>query len=243
MSVHAQRQQRAQRLLEILQLEAIEQNLFRGLNEVSGDFRLFGGQVLAQSLRAAYRTVEDRAAHSAYGYFMRAGNAAKPVLYEVDRIRDGRSFTTRSVVAIQDGEAIFSLSVSFQIPESGFEHAHSMPNIPPPGELEDDLNTVARFNSQRSDAMQIPDRPRPFEMRSVFPPGSAQWQQERYWNPVWIRFSAAVERGDDALARSLLAYASDMGMVSTALLPHMGSFARSEVQIGPRAVDSSSDRD
>jgi acyl-CoA thioesterase-2 len=118
-----------------------------------------------------------------------------------------------------------------------------MPNIPPPGELEDDLNTVARFNSQRSDAMQIPDRPRPFEMRSVFPPGSAQWQQERYWNPVWIRFSAAVERGDDALARSLLAYASDMGMVSTALLPHMGSFARSEVQIGPRAVDSSSDRD
>lgn len=130
MSGNTEQHQRAERLLEIMQLERVEQNMFRGMNEVRGEFRLFGGQVLAQSLRAAYQTVEDRAAHSGYGYFMRAGNAAKPVLYEVDRIRDGKSFTTRSVVAIQDGEPIFSLSVSFQVEEGGFEHAQSMPNVP-----------------------------------------------------------------------------------------------------------------
>jgi acyl-CoA thioesterase-2 len=232
---NAEQQQCAQRLLEVLQLEPVEQNLFRGMNEERGDFRLFGGQVLAQSLRAAYHTVESRAAHSAYGYFMRAGNAAKPVLYEVDRIRDGRSFTTRSVVAIQDGEAIFSLSVSFQIHEDGFEHADSMPNVPPPAELEDDLGFVARLRSQQpgmsADINPISARPRPFELRSVFPPGSQAWRQNRYWNPVWIRFCASVDAGDDALARSLLAYASDMGMVSTAMLPHGEATLRSEIQM------------
>ena len=103
-----QRRGRSARLLEILSLETIEQNLYRGSNEARGQFRLFGGQVLAQALRAACLTAPDRAPHSLHAYFMRAGNAAKPVLYEVDRIRDGRSFTTRRVVAIQDGEAIFS---------------------------------------------------------------------------------------------------------------------------------------
>ena len=231
MSGNGDRQQRAQRLLEILQLERIEQNMFRGLNEERGDFRLFGGQVLAQSLRAAYHTVEERAAHSAYGYFMRAGNAGGPVLYEVERIRDGRSFTTRSVVAIQDGAAIFSLSVSFQVAENGLEHAQSMPNVPPPNELEDDLEYVARLSTRHPDLSPMAERPRPFELRSVFPPGSTQWQRERYWNPVWMRFCAPVDAGDDALARSLLAYASDMGMVSTATLPHMGSISRSQIQM------------
>lgn len=210
--------------------------MFRGMNEVRGDHRLFGGQVLAQSLRAAYHTVEDRAAHSGYGYFMRAGNAAKPVLYEVDRIRDGKSFTTRSVVAIQDGEPIFSLSVSFQVEEGGFEHAQSMPNVPPPEELEDDLEHVARLTAKDPDVAPqklgaIAGRPRPFELRSVFPPGSPAWQQERFWNPVWIRFCAPIDPGDDALARCLLAYASDMGMVSTATLPHMGSISRAHLQM------------
>jgi len=222
-------------LLEILQLEPIEQNLFRGMNEMRGNFRLFGGQVLAQSLRAAYHTVEGRAAHSAYGYFMRAGNASKPVLYEVDRIRDGRSFTTRSVVAIQEGEAIFSLSVSFQVHEGGFEHAHPMPNVPPPEELEDDLEYVARLRAAQprgdANAGVLAGRPRPFELRSVFAPGSPAWAQERYWNPVWIRFCAPLDRADDALCRSLLAYASDMGMVSTAMFPHAGSIARAEMQM------------
>jgi acyl-CoA thioesterase-2 len=232
---NTEQQKRAQRLLEILQLEPIEQNLFRGVNEVRGDFRLFGGQVLAQSLRAAYHTVEGRVAHSAFGYFMRAGNAAKPVLYEVDRIREGKSFTTRSVVAIQGGEAIFALSVSFQIEEGGFEHAHSMPNVPPPDELEDDLDYVARLSSRRSEISpqlnRNAGRARPFEMRSVFPPGSLEWQEDRYWNPVWIRFCAPVDPDDDALARSLLAYASDMGMVSTVILPHMGSILRDQLQM------------
>ena len=136
---------RAARLLEVLDLECIEQNLFLGANEVRGEFRLFGGQVLSQSLRAACLTVEGRSAHSLHGYFMRAGNAGRPVLYEVDRIRDGRSFATRRVVAIQSGEAIFSLDVSFQVDEAGFEHAHPMPNVPPPEELEGDIAVVSRL--------------------------------------------------------------------------------------------------
>ena len=226
--MRVEQQQRAARLLEILRLERVEENMFRGMNEVRGEFRLFGGQVLAQALRAAYHTVDGRAAHSAYGYFMRAGNAAKPVLYEVDRIRNGRSFTTRSVVAIQDGEAIFSLSVSFQVQEDGFEHADSMPNVPPPHELEDDLDYIARLSEPPRDVYV---RPRPFELRSVFPPGSPAWQQDRYWNPVWVRFCEPVDPDDDALARSLLAYASDMGMVSTAMLPHMGAIPRSQIQM------------
>ena len=229
---------RAGRLLEILQLERIEENLYRGQNEVSGRFRLFGGQVLAQALRAASNTVEDRQVHSLHAYFMRAGDAQRPVLYEIDRIRDGRSFTTRRVVAIQDGRAIFSMSASFQVEESGFEHTHSMPNVPPPEELEDDLDVVARLSERHPDLSPMAGRARPFEMRSVFPLGSKQWQQHRFWNPVWIRFPLDITEavaGDagaqQAQMRCLLAYASDMGLVSTALLPHGGEVPRDSVQM------------
>jgi acyl-CoA thioesterase-2 len=221
--------------LEILQLERIEENLYRGQNEVTGRFRLFGGQVLAQALRAASNTVADRHVHSLHAYFMRAGDAQRPVLYEIDRIRDGRSFTTRRVVAIQDGRAIFSMSASFQVEESGFEHTHSMPNVPPPEELEDDLDVVAQLARHHPDLSPMAGKARPFEMRSVFPLG---WQQYRFWNPVWIRFPIDIaEAGVDdefarqAQARCLLAYASDMGLVSTALLPHGGEVPRDSVQM------------
>ena len=221
---------RADRLLQILDLEPIEQNLYRGMNEVRGRFRLFGGQVLAQALRAAYHTVDDRHAHSLHAYFMRAGDASKPVLYEVDQIRDGRSFTTRRVVAIQNGEAIFSMSVSFQVVEVGFEHASSMPNVPPPDELEDDLDVVAGLSSRHPGLSPMAGRARPFEMRSVFPLGSPAWQQNRFWNPLWIRFAREITE-DAVLGSCLLAYASDMGLVSTALLPHNQSVARQSVQM------------
>jgi acyl-CoA thioesterase II len=241
---------RAERLLEILALERIEENLYRGSNEVRGEFRLFGGQVLAQALRAASNTVDGCQVHSLHAYFMRAGNAQRPVLYEVDRIRDGRSFTTRRIVAIQEGRAIFSMSASFQIEESGFEHTHSMPNVPPPEELEDDLDVVSNLKVRSGGLSPMAGRARPFEMRSVFPLGSPQWQQHRFWNPVWIRFpidiSAQAEpaatqaepaatqaepAATQALARCLLAYASDMGLVSTALLPHGAEVPRSKVQM------------
>jgi acyl-CoA thioesterase-2 len=225
---HQQRLVRAARLLEILDLERIEENLYRGQNEARVNSRLFGGQVLSQALRAACATVAEGDAHSVHGYFMRAGDAGRPVLYEVDRIRDGRSFTTRRVVAIQNGEAIFSMSVSFQKREDGFEHAASMPNVPPPEELEDDLDFVARLDPQTITGMM--GRPRPFETRSIFPPGGESWRQNRFWNPVWIRFVAEPAE-DPALSACLLAYASDMGLVSTALLPHAETSPRDSVQM------------
>ena len=225
------RRGRAERLLEILELERIEENLYRGTNEVRGKFRLFGGQVLAQALRAASATVRGRHAHSVHAYFMRAGNAALPVLYEVDRIRDGRSFTTRRVVAIQEGRAIFSLSGSFQIQEEGFEHAASMPNVPPPSELEDDLTVVKALAERHPNLSPMAGHPRPFETRSVFPPGSDAWKKNRFWNPVWIRFAADVPENDPVLSRCLLAYASDMGLVSTAVLPHAEQVARDRFQM------------
>ncbi len=222
---------RARRLLEILELERIEENLYRGLNEARGNYRLFGGQVLSQALRAACATVSERQPHSVHGYFMRAGNADLPVLYEVDRIRDGRSFTTRRVVAIQEGKAIFSLSVSFQIEEQGFEHAASMPNVPPPEELEDDMLVAARLTGEQPNLSPMAGRPRPFETRSVFEFGTPAWEENRLWNPVWIRFAADVPEGDETLARCLLAYASDMGLVSTSLLPHAQQQSRDQFQM------------
>lgn len=227
----AERQALAERLLGILELERIEENLYRGENEARGNYRLFGGQVLSQALRAAYHTVEGRHVHSVHGYFMRAGNASLPVLYEVDRIRDGRSFTTRRVVAIQQGKAIFSMSVSFQLEEEGFEHAASMPNVPPPEELEDDRVAVSRLTGDQPNLSPMAGRARPFETRSVFELGSPAWESDRFWNPVWIRFAAPLPEDDGTLARCLLAYASDMGLVSTTVLPHTSEISRDRFQM------------
>lgn len=227
---HDDQKERARQLLDILTLEPIEQNLYRGRNENRGPFRLFGGQVLAQALRAACHTVEERQPHSLRAYFMRAGDASRPVLYEVERIRDGSSFTTRRVVAIQQGQAIFSMDVSFQVNEPGFEHAHSMPNVPPPEELEDDIDVVARLPEPHPGLSPMAGRARPFEMRSVFPQGSPAFELDRFWNPVWIRFCAEAGR-DEALKRCLLAYASDMGLVSTAALPHSSEQPRNQLQM------------
>ena len=228
---HEERFARADRLLELLELERIEDNLYRGLNEERGNLRLFGGQVLSQALRAAYLTVAERHAHSVHGYFMRAGDAARPVLYEVDRIRDGRSFTTRRVVAVQNGEAIFSMSVSFQVDEHGFEHAASMPNVPPPEELEDDLEVIARTDDRHPNLDAMADRVRPFETRSIFPLGSDAWKRNRFWSPLWIRFARELPTDDEVLSRCLLAYASDMGLVSTSLLPHVEDVSRERIQM------------
>ena len=126
--------QELQDLLDLLDIESIEVNIFRGVSPAEGWQRVYGGQVLGQALVAASRTVEDesRSVHSLHGYFLRPGDTTVPILYEVDRIRDGKSFTTRRVVATQKGRAIFSMAVSFQIPEEGLEHQTDMPDIPPP---------------------------------------------------------------------------------------------------------------
>ncbi|MEM9620142.1 MAG: acyl-CoA thioesterase II [Pseudomonadota bacterium] len=245
--------QRAQALLDILELQQIEQNLYLGQNEqrfpllhaesVSNDNnqfsqqvtrRLFGGQVLAQAAMAAYRTVEEVQLHSLHAYFIKAGSTQRPVLYEIERIRDGRSFKTRRVVAVQGGEAIFNMDVSFQIREPGFDHAHPMPNVPMPDELTDDSVVAAQLSGTDSDDHLLANMAkldRPFELRSVFPIGSEAWAADRFWSPTWIRFKAPVDAEDQRQAQCLLAYASDMGMVSTATLPHQSDIGRHQLQM------------
>src|SRR5258708_30535933 len=131
-------------LLAILDLEPLEHNLFRGRSPQSGWQRVFGGQVIGQALVAAARTVDGKDAHSLHAYFMRPGDPAVPIIYQVERIRDGKSFATRWVVAIQHGQPIFSMSVSFQVPETGFDHQLPMPDVPPPEELPTDTELRAR---------------------------------------------------------------------------------------------------
>ena len=209
-------------LVKLLALERIEENLFRGQSQDLGWATVFGGQVLGQALSAAVQTVpRDRFVHSLHAYFLRAGAVDKPIVYEVDRLRDGGSFTTRRVVAIQNGLPIFNMSASFQVDEEGFEHQDAMPAAPEPESLRPDREQVAEFASrlpgyvrERALAEQ------PFDVRTIDglddmitapprPPTRA----------IWLRAAAPLP-DDAALHRYLLAYASDHAFIATALLPH-----------------------
>ncbi len=219
-------------LVSLLDLEPLEQNLFRGpATREEGWRRVYGGQVIAQALMAAIRTVDpDRPCHSLHAYFIRAGDPAAPILYTVDRDRDGKSFSTRRVVAIQHGQPIFNMACSFQIIEDGPEHQSAMPDVPLPEELASEHALHVRV------AERIPEkfrahwlRERPIEIRSVDP--------RDLFNPVkgepvshsWFRIAASV--GDDAaLHQGLLAYASDMTLLDTCLLPHGISWMNPKVQ-------------
>lgn len=211
-------------VLQHLDLERIEENLFRGISERMGPPRVFGGQVIGQALIAALRTVDARPCHSLHGYFLRPGDPAIPIIYEVDRIRDGRSFTTRRVVAIQKGEAIFNMSASFQIIEEGLSHQIDMPEVPGPEEL---LSEEEVFEAKKADLtpemIAMMKRERPIEMKRV--------EDVDYFNPtarpakqhIWYKSRKPL---DDEVAhhQCLLAYASDMGLLSTGTLPHGMSF-------------------
>ena len=218
----------AQNVLGLLEMDRIEENLYLAQCDPNRKDRVFGGQVLAQALLAATHTVEDLNAHSMHAYFIKAGSSDLPILYEVERIRDGRSFCTRRVVAVQDGSAIFNMDVSFQIEEPGFDHAHPMPNVPLPEELTDDY-LLAGEMAKDPRVSKAAQRPRPFDMRSVFTYGSEGWAQNRYYNPCWLRFPEPIT--DRLRTRALLAYASDMALVSTATLPHQEDLARTELQM------------
>jgi acyl-CoA thioesterase-2 len=209
-------------LIELLDLEAIEVNIFRGVSPGEDRQRIFGGQVAGQALVAAARTVpDDRQVHSLHAYFLRPGDPTVPVLYEVDRIRDGRSFTTRRVVAIQHGEAIFNLSASFQVPEPGFDHSADMPDVPPPDELPDLLERMAPYRDRFGDLLE---RPRAIDIRYVdwLPPDRDKPLPAH--QRVWLRADGVLP--DDPVVHTfVLTYASDMTLLDTALLPHAGSWS------------------
>ena len=219
-------------LLKLLKLEKIEENIFRGQSQDLGFGNVFGGQVLGQALSAASRTVApERSAHSLHAYFMRPGDATRPIVYNVDCIRDGKSFTTRRVVAVQNGQAIFSMSASFQIEEEGFAHQDEMPVVPGPEGIQSELE-MAR---QRAD--QIPPGLRekllcikPIEIRHINPvnPFAPKIMPPRKY--VWFRTISEMPP-DAAAHRYLLAYASDFNLVATSLYPHGHTFWEPEMQV------------
>jgi acyl-CoA thioesterase II len=208
-------------LVDQLALERIEENLFRGQSQDLGWGAVFGGQVLGQALSAAVQTVPtDRYVHSLHAYFLRPGDVSKPIIYDVDRSRDGSSFTTRRVVAIQSGRPIFNFSASFQKAEPGFTHQSTMPDVLPPDSLEGDEEQFARLANPTLKGSLARVNDRPFELRTISPQDDpvapTPQPPQRY---IWMR---AVDTLPDspALHAYLLAYASDYSFVSTALLPH-----------------------
>jgi acyl-CoA thioesterase II len=205
-------------LIQLLDLEAIEVNIFRGHSSDEDRQRTFGGQVAGQALVAAVRTVEaDRPVHSLHGYFLRPGDPQAPILYEVDRIRDGRSFTTRRVVAIQHGRAIFNLQTSFQRMEDGLEFQQPMPeNVPAPESLP---TWQERMEPLKHKMGAYFDRPRPIDLRWVdtSPPGTSRPIADSQL--VWLRADGKLP-DDPALQACVVTYASDMTLLDTVVLPH-----------------------
>ena len=219
------------KLVDLLDLEALEVNLFRGRTSDEGWRRVFGGQVLGQALVAASRTVDEpRPAHSLHAYFIRPGDPAAPILYSVDRDRDGQSFTTRRVVAIQHGRPIFNMAVSFQIEEEGLEHQFDMPDVPGPEGLLSDRELRMR------DGDRIPEklrahwlRERPIEIRPVDPRDMFTPDKRPPVQYVWFRVAGPIGEGR-ALHQCMLAYASDMTLLDTCILPHEISWVNPKLQ-------------
>jgi len=207
-------------LLAILDIETLEENLFRGVSPQAGWQRVFGGQVIGQALVAAYRTVNGRAAHSLHGYFLRAGDPAVPIIYNVDRIRDGGSFSTRRVVAVQHGQAIFSMAASFHKPEPGLTHQIKMPNVPPPDKLPSEAELKERLIDRLPPQVRTYwERERPIELRPVDITRYLSQEKRAATQQVWIRANGTL--GDDlALNQCVLAYASDFTLLDTALIAH-----------------------
>ena len=207
-------------LLTILDIERLEENLFRGLSPQVGWQRVFGGQVIGQALVAANRTVNGRLAHSLHAYFLRAGDPSVPIIYNVDRIRDGGSFTTRRVVAVQHGQAIFSMAASFHKEETGLEHQIKMPEVPPPESLPSEAELKACLIDRVPPQVKAYwERERPIEIRPVdlsryLSPGNHAPSQQ-----VWIRATGELPN-DQSLHQCVLAYASDFTLLDTALIAH-----------------------
>jgi acyl-CoA thioesterase II len=219
-------------LLALLELEALEVNLFRGLSPHEDRQRVFGGQVAAQALVAAGRTVgDDRPVHSLHAYFLRPGDPNVPIVYEVDRIRDGKSFTTRRVVAIQHGRAIFNLAASFQVVETGPDHEMPMPSVPHPDELPTWQQRVEPYLERLGpDLAQWLVRERPIDSRPVDDP---RWLDPTPREPeqdVWIKANGALPTAP-LIHECVVAYASDLTLLDTAMFPHAISYREQQYMI------------
>jgi acyl-CoA thioesterase-2 len=219
-------------LIQLLSLERIEENLFRGQSQDLGWGQVFGGQVLGQALSAAAQTVsEERAVHSFHSYFLLVGRVDKPIVYDVDRVRDGKSFTTRRVRAIQNGEVIFVMSASFQTHEEGFEHQDEMPVVPGPDGLPSQVELARRFSHLIPSPMreqfvaESPIEIRPVEELNLIKP-----QKRPPRSAAWIKSNGPLPE-TPALHRYLLAYASDFNFLSTAMYPHGVSWMSGGMQV------------
>ena len=222
----------AQDLINLLDLEPIEENIYRGTNRDIGTGRIYGGQVMAQALVAAARTVEpDRPAHSMHGYFILPGDLKIPVVYFVDRLRDGKSFTTRRVTAIQHGRAIFNMSASFHHTEEGVMHQAEMPDVPPPESIRPEVELL------RDIADRIPERlrsvltqDRPLDIRPIDPLDPFDPAPHPPTRRFWVR--ARGDLGEQPLDhQAVLAYASDYGLLGAALQPHALSYRNPDVMV------------
>jgi len=211
---------KAENLIDTLALERIEVNLFRGLAPRDEGPRIFGGLVIAQALLAAYATVKDSICHSIHCYFLRPGDPQIPILFEVDRARDGRTFTSRRVIAIQHGEQIFNLAGSFQHPEEGVEHQDTMPDVPSPEELADESELRRKAMEHLPERMRaMVDRPRPIDLRPIDAMSFMAAKPAPPVQCVWMRAREPI--GDDQVFnQAVLAYASDMSFLSTSMRPH-----------------------
>ncbi len=208
-------------LLRRLDLETLDRDLFRGFSPDDGRPRVFGGQVAAQALVAAVRTVEGRTAHSLHGYFLRPGDPKIPIIYEVDRIRDGRSFTTRRVVAIQRGEAIFSMAASFHVEEAGLDHQIDMPAAADP-------LSVPSNTERLEQAVKVTEHPilgfllrleRPIEQRDLDPMNLLDPKPQRIPHRVWFRAQGTLP-DDPLLHQCVLTYASDLSLLDASIFAH-----------------------
>lgn len=211
----------AQELLDLLDIERLEVDMFRGIGS-GGETstRIFGGHVIAQALTAAYRTVENRLCHSLHAYFIRPGDPKTPVIYSVDRARDGGSFTTRRVIAIQNGKQILNMSASFHVEEEGWDYQHPMPDVPGPEGL------LSRTELREQHVEKISEkhraeflRPRPIDIREVDPRDFFDPDPVTDVNYIWFRMQGA-SGADPTLQHRLLAYASDMNLLGSSLRPH-----------------------
>ena len=220
-----------QELIQLMELEALEVNMFRGVSRDIGTERVFGGQILAQALLAASHTVEGRSAHSLHGYFLRAGDHKAPVVYNVEHTREGRSFCSRRVSAIQHGRPIFTLGASFQVEEEGLEHQFDMPEVAGPEDVQP-LHQLPgdEFEHLPENMQRWLDRFGPFEFRPVRGADPDDCSPQPPYKDIWFKLHGDL-KGNPGLNRALLAYVSDFHLVGTATLPHGISWTQGNLML------------